>query len=517
MVAATFPYTRPVQESGDFPWWELWPRPTGGNPGRRGLARRRPTRGHGGYHKGLAGYVQVTCHSSGFFTADSYESLLNCCSRWRGGKPPRGFLPVGCGDREVCPECADYRATVQGEENARDMEAFIRAALPVVGGIEALPAVGMKMEVTVHKAISEAIKALGYAEPERFRSIMAYYGRQLEGLLPIYWPGIDKFGFHYSWHVAGETNPADPHMHQHLFVAGVGKVDDYVDLGDGRLEPAGHVWKAIKPWISDERREGGNAYWAQAQRKLARRLGVEIELEKSNVHVGYVTTRRRGGLERALGEMRTYVVYQDRALLKDLWTGTGDDGTYSWTKAYGREVEAAPESAGFAAERQWRISGGRLMASYRRELSQDGFNAAVDRVLALPKGWHRMGWKGFLAPAQRSATMAELGWEVEPKVEREDVDLGPEYVWRCVGRWDGGLVFERLWGGKGTGDLWQAAWDEIGNRPVAESGQRPIVSHRRGYRKRESVGAGGGVPPGGGGFQVPGGHRLVVAQAGPKG
>lgn len=328
----------------------------------------------GGYLDTMPHYFSTTpeelrtslskCHH--FWVEEKAEKAE--ATRWRG---------TGCGRREVCPLCGTYRQQALAEEAWSAMQ-LAMDGVEVMEGVK-LESYGMKTVLSLRKDVSQVIDGLLVADAGAWvRKMSQFYHATYRWVNEFFGEGC---GGVVAPHFTGESNPAEAHYHQNVYIAPARRV--------------GGKWIAIPHWITKRQLKHGRERWLAI---LKEELGVDYEV--ADIEVQHLSK---------VGQYRGWMQYLYKHQLDDLWSGW--DGVREEFVKYHYCKSGIPVYT---------------------ELAPEDLEKIASRIQSIPRNFKRIRWFGIFSDGNRGATMEGLGLRAEDVEESQ----GPaeETNWKPTGK-----------------------------------------------------------------------------------
>lgn len=385
------------------------------------------------------------------------DILKGCASVWAGEKGA-GYRPVGCGDRDACPLCADYYHMTVARGSIEMLTESIEAVL--ASGVK-LDTWGFHYVFTLPKELSEYLDGLLQTDRRKFRELANKLRQAAARRLvlavrraceDVGEPVPGELGMMAALHDRGDSEPWAPHYHWHFVVAPY--TADYEGKGGiGRETRALSGWRSVPRWWSQESLDALTDSWKKSAEKI---LGLKYG-GKWNVHRGYIKTRK---------SLAGTMAYQLRAPMRGLWVGMRGDaaeGFHYVRKARGKAP--AIDKAITTAQFEEALERARLMG--RKDVVQ------------------RVTWYGLLVNNRQCNTLKQLGMShVDLDDDPDAKGRGPDTrYWKAVAEWQGGVVMKCTQLGSEEVDF--VTWSDLRPDPVGFAGAIGVARRRIWLRLRK--------------------------------
>lgn len=460
--------------------------------------KRRPARYWPGYFN--------ICTSMGKLAINSFESewvdagigkrLKGCAQRWALHKSDGSLLPVGCGDRCMCPLCAGYYHSARTREA---IEVFRESVLEAKAqGVDFGVVWGEHYVFTLPKKLSRYMDDLRLSDMPAFRDKFnrlrqaAWLALNRAVRLACEEKGIamGELGAMSAFHHWGSEAPWEPHYHWHFIVApytadyeGKVKTVDRV-CGDGkhRRVPVGSECRSLVNWRALprfwDRSEGGEVRGFTEMRKAWKRAGQRIigmkyagEWNAWRRYIGNADYKVDGELVSPEHELLGVIRYQLRSPMEDLWKcvkGSADRGYMYYRR--GNEKAGRPEIKVPLRMEQFVEASLRAQSVGRYDFK--GNHGGSVRAVS---------WHGLLSANKVKNTLSHLGL-VREKPEREKALPGDVTYWYPAQWKEGGCWMRRdtsrdgirSWRSGDHKEVEFVPWDKFGFNPVGDDGEPQI-------------------------------------------
>ncbi len=266
--------------------------------------------------------------------------------RWRS---------IGCGERQVCPLCGQYRQIILAREATESM--LLAQTGVEVRGVT-LESYGIELVLTIPKSESLRIDALLGTNYQSWVGEVSRLFKASYGFIEQ-WFGKGCGGV-LSLDYSGETAPSEAHYHINVY------------LFPARREK-GKGWLSLGHWVDASRLGEMRKAWGSMLSEL-----YALSLSEGELWVGY-----SGGKE----DLTHWLQYLYRHSLSDIWRG-------------------------------WRgIMDGKVRYKARKRpevlLCEAELRQIAERLESIPSHFKRVRWFGTFADGVRGKTMAGLGLEPE--------------------------------------------------------------------------------------------------------